>query len=58
MSLLIKIDRYLRRANMSPTRFGRLAVNDPRLVRDMRAGREPGPRMVARVEAFIADREA
>ncbi|MEO7681915.1 MAG: hypothetical protein ABIS14_14705 [Sphingomonas sp.] len=43
---------------MPPTKFGRLAVNDPRLVRDLRAGREPGPRMVARVEAFIGKQAA
>lgn len=53
MSVLPKIDRYLRATAMPPTKFGRLAVRDPRLVRDLRAGREPGPRVVARIEAFI-----
>lgn len=53
MSIIIEIDRYLRRTAMSATRFGRLAVNDPRLVHDLRRGREPGPAIVARVEAFI-----
>jgi hypothetical protein len=53
--ILLKIDRYLRATGMPPTKFGRLAVRDPRLVRDLRAGREPGPRMVARVNAFIAE---
>lgn len=53
MSIIIKIDRHLRRTAMSATRFGRLAVNDPRLVHDLRRGREPGPAIVARVEAFI-----
>ncbi|MEO5866799.1 MAG: hypothetical protein ABIQ19_06775 [Sphingomonas sp.] len=56
--VLGKIDRYLRATGMPPTKFGRLAVNDPRLVRDLRAGREPGPRMVARVEAFIGKQAA
>jgi hypothetical protein len=54
MTMLVLIDRYLRRTNMPPTRFGRLAVNDPRLVGDLKRGRHPGPRMVARIEAFIA----
>ena len=53
MSVLGKIERYLRKTEMPPTRFGRLAVNDPRLVGDMRKGREPGPRVVARIEAFL-----
>lgn len=42
---------------MPQTRFGRLAVNDPRLVGDLRNGREPGPRMVRRIETFLADQE-
>lgn len=54
MSLLIIIDRYLRQTGMPVTKFGRLAVNDPRLVHDLRRGRCPGPSMRARVEAFIA----
>ena len=49
MSLLIEIDRFLRRTGMPVTRFGRLAVNDPRLVGDMRRGRQLGPHNVARV---------
>ena len=55
MSVLQKIDRYLKASAMPPTTFGRLAVRDPRLVRDLRRGREPGTRMVRRIEAFLAD---
>lgn len=54
MSLLAKIDRFLRQTGMPPTKFGRLAVRDPRLVGDLRRGREPGPSMVRRVDHFIA----
>ena len=53
MYVLRKIERFLRATNMPQTKFGRLAVNDPRLVGDLRNGREPGSRMVARIEAFI-----
>ncbi|WP_242095506.1 MULTISPECIES: hypothetical protein [unclassified Sphingomonas] len=53
MSIIIKIDRYLRHTAMPVTRFGRLAANDPRLVGDLRRGRQPGPDLVARIEAFI-----
>lgn len=55
MSLLGKVNRYLRETEMPPTRFGRLAVRDPRLVGDLRRGREPGGSVVARVERFIAE---
>ena len=54
MSVLVKINRYLKRTGMPATTFGRLAVNDPRLVFDLRRGRQPGARTVARVERFIA----
>lgn len=58
MSLLIKIDRFLREKHMPVTKFGRLAVNDPRLIGDLRRGRQPGPRVTARVEAFMAEQRA
>ena len=54
MSVLRKIEKYLKESAMPPTRFGRLAVNDPRLVGDLRNGREPGSHLVARIEAFLA----
>ncbi len=54
MCVLAKINRHLRDTAMSPTRFGRLAVNDPRLVDDLRNGREPRARTIAKIEAFIA----
>jgi hypothetical protein len=52
--VLPKISRFLRRTGMPATKFGRLAVNDPRLVHDLRNGREPGAKITARIEAFIA----
>ena len=55
MELLRKIERYLRERDMPETRFGRLAVRDPRLVGDLRRGREPGQRMVERVERFLVE---
>lgn len=57
MSLLIEIDRYLRRTGTPPSTFGRRAVNDPRLVGDLRRGRMPGARVCARVEALIREAE-
>lgn len=53
MSLLPRIESVLREGDISATRFGRLVSNDPRLVHDMRRGREPGPRLSARILAMI-----
>lgn len=54
MSLLLRMERFLRETAMPPTRFGRIVVNDPRLVHDMRLGREPRARTIARIEAYLA----
>jgi hypothetical protein len=35
------------------TKFGRLSVRDPRIVADMRNGREPRPAMQRRLEQFM-----
>jgi hypothetical protein len=58
MCLLLKIDRYLRRTKMARSQFGRLAVNDPRLVTDMMRGRAIKPETARRIERFMADRPA
>ena len=52
--LLIRdIEKFLRRTGMPETKFGRLAVRDPRLVVDLRNGREPRSRTIMRVEHFM-----
>jgi hypothetical protein len=53
MELLGRMDRFLRRSAMPPTLFGRAAAGDPNLVRELRNGREPGPAMIARINAFL-----
>ena len=40
MELLREIEAYLRRTRMSASRFGRTVARDPRLVHDLRRGRE------------------
>lgn len=55
MSVRRKIEKFLQATEMPASTFGRLAVRDPRLVRDLRNGREPRPPLVARIEAFLAD---
>lgn len=56
MDMLPRIERHLERTGMPVTLFGRLVARDPRLVLDMRRGRQPGPQMRGRIEAFITAR--
>jgi hypothetical protein len=55
MDVRQQIDRYLKATAMPPTKFGRLAVNDPRLVGDMRRGRQLGRAITQRIEAYLAE---
>ena len=51
--LLTEVEKFLRRSEIAPTRFGREAVGDPRFVFDLRKGRDPRPRTIERVRAFL-----
>jgi len=53
--LIRKIERFLDAHAMPRTKFGRLAAHDPRLVDDLRNGREPRPAMTSRVEHFMSN---
>ena len=53
MYQLRMIEKFLKETGIAPSRFGRDAVRDPRLVHDMRRGREPGKRMQRRIEHFV-----
>lgn len=57
MSVQREIENFLRATEMPPTKFGRMAVHDPRFVFDLRLGREPGPQITARVRAFLAEQK-
>lgn len=52
-ALLPTIERHLRISGVAPTRFGREAVGDPRLIGDLKNGREARPETAARILAFI-----
>jgi 2,4-dienoyl-CoA reductase-like NADH-dependent reductase (Old Yellow Enzyme family) len=58
MTLLRRIEAFLRSTDTPATRFGREAVRDPRFVFDLRLGREPRPETEAKVRAFLAICEA
>lgn len=47
------VEAHLRACGTAPATFGMEAVGDPNFVRNLRAGREPRSRTVARVIAAI-----
>ena len=51
--LLRDVERFLRATGMPWTRFGRLAVNDPLFVKQLRDGRSPRPRTEIKVRHFM-----
>jgi hypothetical protein len=53
MTLLRRIERYMKRTQTTATRFGRDAANDPYLVFEMRKGRKVGEKLTARVSAWL-----
>jgi hypothetical protein len=53
MNLLLRIERYMRRSGTPPTRLGRDAAGDPRLVGDLRNGRELRPETAARIAGWL-----
>jgi hypothetical protein len=53
VNLLKEVEKFLRRNDAAPTRFGRDLVGDPRFVFDLRNGRDPRPAAVARVLAHL-----
>jgi hypothetical protein len=58
MELLQEIESYLKRSGIAASKFGRLAVGDPRFVDDLRGGRHPRRRTLERVSSFLAERAA
>lgn len=57
MHIRRRIELYLRRTRTKPTRFGRESIGDPRLVSDLRNGRELRQKTEARVHAWLDERE-
>jgi hypothetical protein len=51
--LIRQIERFLRQTGMPWTKFGRLAVRDPRFVEDLRNGRTPRGDTEHRVTTFM-----
>lgn len=53
MHLLSAIEYYLKASGTPPSCFGRAAIGDPSLVFELRRGREPRPRTIARIIAHL-----
>ena len=52
-----RVERFLKRSGVPPARFGRDALRDPRLVFDLRQGRQPRPGTVRRLNAYLDEQE-
>ncbi len=52
--MLIEISRYMKTHNLSPTRFGIEALNDPTFVSKLRNGREIRPSTMAKLKEFMS----
>ncbi len=53
MHLLSVAERYIRKNKVSATRVGRESVGDPRLIFDMRNGRNLGAKIESRLSAYL-----
>ena len=53
MELLEQVESYLERTRIPASTFGRMAVGDPRFVRDLRSGRQPRRKTQERVRAYL-----
>lgn len=51
--VLLEVERWLKGRDMTATQFGRASIGDPNLVGDLRSGRDPSSRTVARIRAFM-----
>ena len=52
-----RVSAFLGRSGLSPTAFGRKALGDPNLIRQIDRGRSPSLRTADRILAFIAERD-
>ncbi|KQM33090.1 hypothetical protein [Sphingomonas sp. Leaf10] len=52
--VLQEVEAFLSATGMTPARFGMEALGDPRVVSDMRKGRDPRSKTVAMLRQFIA----
>lgn len=51
--LFLDIHLFCKAKNITPSTFGRLAINDQKLMSEMKRGRMPKPKTVERIRAFM-----
>lgn len=56
-TLLLEVERFLRKTGMAPTSFGSQTVGDPNLVTNLRKGRELRFKTTLKVRAFMSAHE-
>ena len=56
-ALLTEIERYLAKSGFSPSRFGKLACGNRRVVERLRDGKDVTTRTEARIRQWIAENE-
>ena len=52
-----RVSAFLGRSSLSPTAFGKKALGDPNLMRQIGRGRSPSLRTADRILAFIAEQD-
>lgn len=57
VDLLRRIELYLRRHKLTPTRFGREVMGDPHFVKNLRSGRKMREKTVELVAAWLDSRD-
>lgn len=50
---IARVEAFLARTGMAPSRFGEEACKDRCLVKDLRNGRRPNPDLMDRIDAFM-----
>jgi 2,4-dienoyl-CoA reductase-like NADH-dependent reductase (Old Yellow Enzyme family) len=58
MELLEQVESYLARTRISPSKFGRMALGDPRFVDDLRAGRKLRRKTLERVRCYLTQAQS
>lgn len=56
-SLIDEVDAFCMESGINPTAFGLRAVNDGKLLSDIRSGRMPSLNTIDRIRAFMANRK-
>ena len=52
-SFIRRVERFMKRHGVTPSRFGKEAVNDPNFVFDLRSGRKPNVVLMESVERWM-----